>query len=93
MYGKAVKCDVCDRVEIINEYLNDKATFFDAGFEGWIRLTVNKPRDYGWSFRDPKFADTVDSVDCCSISCARDFLNKVHETVPADQPAESEVPA
>ena len=89
MFGKAIKCDVCERMEIVREFdLN--TTFFDAGFAGWIRITVNAPRDYGWSFRDPKFATTVDSVDCCSLGCAQKFLWKVRDTVPADEPAEAQ---
>jgi hypothetical protein len=87
MYGKAVKCDICNRMEIINDF-DMKTTFFDAGFAGWIRMTVNAPRDYGWTFREPKFATTVDSVDCCSLDCARNFLRTVGDTVPADVPAE-----
>ena len=84
MYGKAVKCDVCDRVEIVKDF-DIKTTFFDAGFAGWIRMTVNAPRDYGWRFHEAKYATTVDSVDCCSISCAREFLRTVLETIPADE--------
>ena len=87
MYGKSIKCDRCDRHDFINDYGNDRATFFDAGFDGWIRLTVNKPRDYGWTFRDPKFATVVDSVDLCSISCAQDYLRDVRNTVPSDDVA------
>lgn len=87
MYGKAVKCDVCDRIEIIRDFdLN--TTFFDAGFEGWIRMTVNKPRDYGWTYRDPKYATTVDSVDCCSIDCAQKFLRTVHSSIPLPEGTE-----
>lgn len=91
MYGKSVKCDVCERQEFINDFFVDRETFFDAGFEGWIRLTVNKPRDYGWSFRDPKFATTVNSVDCCSLDCARKYLYTVQATVPEDAPVEETV--
>lgn len=90
MYGKAVKCDVCDRIEIVDSFdLNN--TFFDAGFQGWIRVTVNQPRDYGWTFRNERFATTVTSIDACSIDCAQKFLRTVHSTVPL--PAEAEVPA
>ena len=86
MYGKSVKCDVCDRMEFVDDFGLD-TTFFDAGFAGWIRLTVNAPRDYGWSFREAKNATTVDSVDCCSIDCARKFLTTVLDTVPKDDDA------
>lgn len=89
MYGKSVKCDVCDRIEIVDEWITDRATFFDAGFEGWIRLTVNRPRDYGWNFREPKHATIVNSVDCCSISCAADYLRTVRDSVPADAEAQA----
>lgn len=89
MYCKAVKCDICDRIDIVDSFGLD-TTFFDAGFAGWIRITVNAPRDYGWTFRDPKFATTVDSVDCCSISCARDYLRKVSDSVPAEEAVASE---
>ena len=83
MYGKAVKCDVCDRVEIIQQF-DFSTTYFDAGFAGWIRITVNSPRDYGWTFRDPKHATTVDSVDCCSLECARKYLRGVEDTIVRD---------
>ena len=86
MYGKAVKCDVCDRVDLIDQWLD--TTFFDSGFRGWIRVTVNEPRDYGWNFRDARHATTVNSVDCCSIDCANKFLRQVRDTIPL-----TEVPA
>lgn len=85
MYGKAVKCDMCDRIEIIDSWEN--TTFFDAGFRGWVRITVNEPRDYGWPSRTAKHATEVNSVDCCSIACANDYLYKVRETVPVEAQA------
>lgn len=84
MYGKAVKCDVCERMEIIRDFdLN--TTFFDAGFAGWIRVTVNKPRDYGWTFRDAKHATVTDSIDACSIDCAQKFLRECGKTIPVEE--------
>lgn len=82
MYGKAIKCDVCDRVEIVDAW---DQTFFDAGFRGWVRVTVNEPRDYGWTFRSEKFATVVNSIDACSIDCAQKFLRETARTVPADE--------
>lgn len=86
MYGKAIKCDVCARVEVIDQWID--STFFDAGFRGWIRVTVNEPRDYGWTFRQERFATVVNSIDACSIDCAQKFLRETHKTVPADVDAE-----
>lgn len=82
MYGRAIQCDVCDRMEIVDEW---RETFFDAGFRGWIRVTVNEPRDYGWTFRDAKHATTVTSIDACSIDCAQKFLRETHKTIPVDE--------
>lgn len=84
MYGKSVQCDMCGRIELIDTWSN--STVFDSGFNGWIRLSVNKPRDYEWVWRDPKYATAVGTADCCSISCARRYLSDVHDTVPVDEP-------
>ena len=68
-YGKAVKCDICERVEIID----DNMVSFMDGFDGWIRLAINKPRRYGWDTSGEK-ATVTDTFDCCSISCAQTVL-------------------
>lgn len=81
MYGKAIKCDVCDKVEIINDF-DHGTTFFDAGFRGWARITVNEPRDYGWRHSEARHATTVDSIDACSIDCAQKFLRDCSRTIP-----------
>lgn len=82
MYGKAVKCDMCDRIDIVDSWEN--TTFFDAGFRGWVRVTVNEPRDYGWAM-SPRNATSVNSVDCCSIDCAQKFLRECHKTIPVEE--------
>lgn len=81
MYGSAIKCDQCDRID----YNPDNGGSFDSGFFGWIRMSVNMPRDYGWTFRDPKHSSEVASADLCSIACARDFLRYVSDCVPQDE--------
>lgn len=81
MYGKAIKCDVCDKVEIVNDF-DHSTTYFDAGFRGWIRITVNQPRDCGWRTSDDRYATTVDSIDACSIDCTQKFLRECHKTIP-----------
>ena len=80
MYGKAIKCDICQKIE----YDPDHGGFFDLGFTGWIRITANRPRDYNWSFNEPKYSSVSEAVDVCSIFCARDFLSYVRDCVPAD---------
>lgn len=87
MYGKALKCDVCDRIEIVNDF-DHGTTFFDAGFRGWIRVTVNEPRDYCWTFRDAKHATVTNSIDACSIDCAQKFLRDVRSTIPLPEDTE-----
>ena len=87
MYGRGVKCDVCGRVDIVEE---PNLPVFDAGFHGWVRVVINNPRDYGWTFREPKFAQMVEARDCCSLDCARKFLSEASATVPQE---ESEVSA
>ena len=86
MYGKALKCDMCDRIEIVDAW---DQTFFDAGFRGWVRVTVNEPRDYGWVFREEKHATTITSIDACSLDCAQKFLRECGKTVPSDDTAET----
>lgn len=79
MYGKGIKCDMCGRVEVIDGWSDSK--FFDAGFRGWIRISLNAPRDYGWSFREPMHSSMVKTADCCSIDCTTQLLREASGTL------------
>lgn len=84
MYGKSVKCDKCGHTEFVPEF----GSSFDSGFEGWIRLMVNRPVQFRW-VTTLKSSSVADAVDLCSLGCAYDYLAYVTECIPQPQEAQS----
>lgn len=89
MFGKSIKCDMCDHQEMLPEWPEHG---FGEEFPGWIRLGVNQPILYKW---DHKYDDSPhsllnDSFDCCSIGCAQDALRLAIDMIPSKQDAASE---
>lgn len=71
--GNQYRCDnpKCERTEFVTR----EDLGFNEGPRGWIMMTMNEPRDYGWSFREAKHSPMVMSpADFCSIDCARQIL-------------------
>ena len=81
MYGKSVKCDKCGKIEMLPSFDG----VFDAGFYGWIRMIVHAPKrwDYDTETSPNPRSETIDSVDLCSIWCARTYLTVLDDTTIA----------
>ena len=78
MYGDAVKCDVCDRTEIVSHKPWDVDEWGVPS--GWVHVTLNNPVD--WRFAEkPLKADMQGSLDCCSLSCAYAALGEAKSKV------------
>lgn len=77
MYGKAIKCDVCKSIKFVNEWTDVHS---DIGVNGWIRIAVNDPLQYHWA-PEGKTVDKRESIDACSLSCARDYLRDVENSI------------
>lgn len=79
MYGKAIKCDACDRLEMVNEWTDVHS---DLGVEGWIRMSINNPKEFSWTIEGKHtFARKQGHADLCSLSCARSYLRLVEATI------------
>lgn len=89
MYGKSIKCDMCDHQEMLPEW-PDHA--FGEEFPGWIRIGVNQPIMYKFWHRDSTTPHSLlnDSFDCCSIGCAQDVLRLAIDMIPKEQEPASE---
>jgi hypothetical protein len=81
MIRKAIKCDRanCGVIDMLDP--DQYQTYLDEGTaEGWIRLFINKPRNYG--FVDTQRSDAQGWYDVCSIGCATNVLHDARESVP-----------
>jgi len=82
MIRKAIKCDRanCGVIDMLDP--DQYQTKLDEGTaEGWIRLFINKPRNYG--FVDTQRSDAQGWYDVCSIGCATTVLYEARESVPS----------
>lgn len=78
--GNQYRCDSadCDNTQ----FLTRDELGSDEGPRGWIMMTMNEPRDYGWSFREAKFSTVKHGpLDFCSIKCARDHISVASDKV------------
>lgn len=89
MYGKSIKCDMCDYQEMLPEW--PEHTLGDE-FPGWIRVGINQPIMYSFWRNDPlvKYSLLKDAFDCCSIRCAEKALYLAVDMIPKEQEAASE---
>lgn len=76
MYGRAMSCDVCEKVAMLT--LADDVYPVDGTPRGWIRLTTNCPPLYGWS-KDGIYSPHNGAWDCCSIACAESVLSEARK--------------
>lgn len=80
--GNQYRCDSegCE----VTEFATREQIGVDEGPRGWIMITMNEPRDYGWSFYSAKFSTVKHGpLDFCSIKCARDHLAAAMAAVPS----------
>lgn len=84
MYGRAMSCDVCSKVAMLNA--GDDVYLVDSAPPGWIRLTMNHPKVYSWETDKPT-SNTEAALDCCSLSCARSAISAAQDDTPAEVPA------
>ena len=87
MYGKAIKCDMCQTTEILPEWPEHGLTDM---FPGWVRVHINAPVLYKWHREDGAASTLNDGFDCCSIGCARDALSLAADMIPTEQDPASE---
>lgn len=73
MYGRAMSCDVCDKVVMLP--IDVDVYSVDGAPVGWIRLLVNKPPVYGWK-SDDRVSPQNGAWDCCSLACAESVLSE-----------------
>lgn len=87
MYGRAMKCDECGKMEMIDEaqsvYLVDGATF------GWIILHVNQPLTDNFTYSGQSRSNVTAVADLCTISCALSFLRNASKDVTEIPKAEA----
>ena len=78
MFSYAMKCDVCTTVvSMVN--VSEELVAEDIGaFSGWIRIGVNEPYQWAWKRQEdgPRYMETQ-TVDACSVACARTFLSNL----------------
>jgi hypothetical protein len=84
MYGRAMKCDQCGKIEMINPSLDVYSV--DGATYGWIILNINQPLEDNYTFRPPRRSDVTAVVDVCTIQCANLYLrNCLPDAVEAQQ--------
>jgi hypothetical protein len=68
MIRKAMSCDVCNKVQVLEDADLENLRYEAPIPEGWIRIVVNNPKRFSFS-ETPQVAIRED-LDVCSISCA-----------------------
>jgi hypothetical protein len=82
MIRKANRCDREDCGDIHMLDPDEYQTYLDEGTaEGWVRLFINKPRNY--AFTDTQRSEAQGWYDVCSIGCATSVLYEARESVPS----------
>ena len=89
MYGRAMKCDMCDHSEMLPSWPDHS---LGEEFPGWIRVSLNQPIMYSFWHGDPlaKHSLLNDAFDCCSIRCAEKVLTLAVDMIPTEQDPASE---
>lgn len=89
MYGKSIKCDLCNHQEMLPEWPDHS---LGEEIPGWIRVSLNQPLMYSWyhKYDDSKHSLLSDAFDCCSIGCAQDALRLAIDMIPTEQDPASE---
>lgn len=89
MYGKSIKCDMCDHSEMLPSWPEHS---LGEEFPGWIRISLNQPIMYTWyhKYDDAQHSLLTDAFDCCSIGCAQDVMRLAIDMIPTPQDAPSE---
>lgn len=77
MYGRAMKCDICDTVKIVD--IDESVYLVDNTLDGWIRIHVNRPLQDRYTHRTQRRSNIVQSVDCCTLMCASNFIRSCGE--------------
>ena len=79
MYGRAMKCDECGKIAMIDPttdvYSVDGAVF------GWIILNINQPLEDNYTFRPQSRSNVTAVADLCTINCAQSYLRKCAQDV------------
>lgn len=72
MYGRAMKCDECGKIEMID--MTADVYSVDGAVTGWIILNVNQPLEDNYTFRKRSRSNVTAVVDVCTIQCAQTYL-------------------
>ena len=79
MFGHAMKCDVCQHVDLVGP--SDAILMDDLTVpQGWVRVYANRPRRYNWD-RSSVTSNMERAYDCCSTSCARSALGEHDDNI------------
>lgn len=85
MYGRAMSCDVCGKIKMID--IASDVYLVDAAANGWIVLHINQPLVDNWTYKGIYQSHRTASIDCCTIDCAQKYLR---ESAEDSSPIESD---
>lgn len=74
MYGRAMKCDECDKIAMIDPSLDVYSV--DGAAYGWIILNINQPLEDNYTFHTKQRSNVTAVADLCTIQCAQSYLRK-----------------
>ena len=80
MYGRAMQCDVCDKIKMVPQEHDVYLVDGSAAAPGWIRLHINRPLLDNWTYKSPSRSTMEAAVDCCTIDCAQKFLRNAADS-------------
>lgn len=89
MFGHAMKCDVCQHVDLVEP--GDAILMDDLTVPpNWVRVYANRPRRYNWD-KSMVPSNIERAYDCCSLSCARSALGEHDDNISQRQDAVDEL--
>lgn len=87
MYGRAMQCDECGKIKMID--MADDVYLVDGAAVGWIIIHLNQPLTDNFTYAGQSRSNVVASADLCTISCAQSFLRMAGKDITEIPKADS----
>lgn len=87
MYGRAMKCDECGKIDMIDPTTDVYSV--DGAVHGWIILHINHPLEDNYTYKTQRRSNVTAVADLCTIGCAQSYLRKCAQNA-TELPKEAE---